>query len=154
MLESLQSFLLFGSFVWFWIITGILLICLFLSDIEEQGYAATTSLIIFLGLNYFWGNLDISQFFNFKLIGIYLLIGLIYSFIKTYFYARKKGEDGREYIKENVFRWWGLWPISLINWILSDIIRDLYNLIYDKLSNLYNGIFNLGLKSNGEKTNS
>jgi hypothetical protein len=148
MLELLQSFTLFGSVIGFYIAVLLLIGLLFYSDIEEQGYGAFFSFLIFVGVTYFWSNFNILFYFSWELICSYLGIGLLYSFIKTYFFARKKGEDGRKYIKENVFRWWFLWPVSLINWILSDIIRDLYNLVYNKLSRLYDGIFNLGLKNN------
>ena len=45
-----------------------------------------------------------------------------------------------------VFRWWFLWPISLINWAISDLIKQLYNFVYDKLVHFYDEVFNLGLK--------
>lgn len=145
MVEFFHSFVLFGSFIWFWIIFGLLIITLFASDIQEQGYGASFSLTLFLGLNYFWGNLNILSFLNYKHILMYLCLGLLYSFIRTYFYAKKEGEIGRRYLKENIFRWWFLWPISLINWIFSDLISNLYDLIYSKLNILFNKIFDWGL---------
>ena len=148
MLELLQSFTLFGSVIGFYIAVLFLIGLLFYSDIEEEGYGAFFSFLIFCGVTYFWSNFNILSYFSWGLVGSYLGIGLLYSFIKTYFYARKNGEKGRKYIKENVFRWWFLWPVSLINWILSDIIKDLYNFLYNRLSDLYNEIFNLGLKEN------
>jgi hypothetical protein len=119
MLELLQSFTLFGSVIGFYIAVLFLIGLLFYSDIEEEGYGAFFSFLIFCGVTYFWSNFNILSYFSWGLVGSYLGIGLLYSFIKTYFYARKNGEKGRKYIKENVFRWWFLWPVSLINWILS-----------------------------------
>jgi hypothetical protein len=106
MLELLQSFTLFGSIIWFYVSVLALIWLLFYSDIEEQGFGAFFSFLIFIVVTYFWGNFNILSYFSWGLIGSYLGIGLLYSFIKTYFFARKNGEKGRRYIKENVFRWW------------------------------------------------
>lgn len=146
MVEFLQSFTLFGSFIGFWFCVAALIFCFFWADNEEQGYGALASFIVFLLLTHFWSNYQFIDYINYKQVLLYLIIGFIYSFIKTFFYARKHGEVGKKYLKDNVFRWWLLWPVSLTNWILSDLLKDIYSLIYKKLSGVYEKVFELGLK--------
>ena len=98
--------------------------------------------------------------FDYKLLG-YLCIGMAFSIIRCYFYAKKERNNANKNIyshtlemdklkvlkdaknktlselKGNVFRWWFMWPASLIYWIFSDIVSDIYNLIYSKVSKIY-----------------
>lgn len=49
-------------------------------------------------------------------------------------------------LKGHVFRWWLLFPISLLTWILSDLVKDLFEYAYSKMSKTFNYILKLGFK--------
>jgi hypothetical protein len=50
-------------------------------------------------------------------------------------------------IKENIFRWWFMWVISLIVWIISDMVEEIYDCVYQRMSKIFDYVFNLGVKS-------
>lgn len=50
-------------------------------------------------------------------------------------------------LKGNVFRWWFMWPFSLINWLFTDLIKDTWNYLYSKLKRFYDFVLELGIKS-------
>jgi len=54
--------------------------------------------------------------------------------------------DRKTHLKGNVFRWWFLFPISLIDWVLSDLVKDVYNWTYKQLHKVYESILDFGLK--------
>lgn len=170
-MSALLEFTLFGSVIWFWIISIIFIISLFISEIYEEGFSATLSFIIFCVLVQFWGNISIFSYFNIKLISLYLVLGFIYSLIRVYFkgiefnnliakaklkdlsivlptkpnyYEKCAIEDKANFeLKEHIFRWWGLWVISLITWIFSDLFKNLWNFTYSRLEKFYLKIFNV-----------
>jgi len=152
-LQFFGEFALFGAAIWFWIAVVAFVISLFTFDRQENGVGALFSFIIFSVVVYFWSNFDILGYINWLNIGLYFGVGFIYSLIRTYFLGRKirsKSTGDIKYIKEklkgNVFRWWFLWPVSLLNWILSDLVEEVYNFIYSKLKNLYENILMMGVK--------
>lgn len=49
-------------------------------------------------------------------------------------------------LKGNVFRWWFLWPVSLLTWIASDFIRDAWKIIYNFFKGLFESILNMAMK--------
>ena len=165
-MEALLAITLFGSIFWAgFALTAFFIIC-FWADYKENGYVATVFFIALGALFYFFGKeawlLFISIFTWLNLL-IYFGVGLIHAFIRIFFYGRnemiKLNEDrlskmsvthqhkiNRD-IKSNVFRWWFLWPISLLNWFIKDIIHDIYNWCYDKLNRIFNVILDFGIKS-------
>tara|TARA_R110000851_G_scaffold47424_1_gene115090 strand:- start:51256 stop:51801 length:546 start_codon:yes stop_codon:yes gene_type:complete len=167
-LENLTGFILFGSVLWFWIFTSAFILVLFLSDIYENGYYAFVSFLVFLGFLHFKSNLDMVSFIQLYWYTplIYLGVGVVYAMIRTYFYGRKpytppyvNKEDSAEEVRElkrealksklknNVFRWWFLFPVSLINWIFTDLLKDFFNAIYSKLRKVFEGILDMGINS-------
>lgn len=150
-LSGLKQFVLFGSCVWAAIIVGIFLILLFVSESEEQGFIGFGSLLGLCVLNYFFGNLPLLKLISVLNVSVYLSTGLFFTIIRVFFYGRKLKLDGNEfskvYLKDNVFRWWFMWPISLLSWIFSDLIGDFWAVIYDKLSNLFEDILKFGYNS-------
>jgi len=48
-------------------------------------------------------------------------------------------------IKSNVFRYWFLFPISLTVWLFNDLFKDVFDVLYKFVGNLFNQIFLLGL---------
>lgn len=168
LVNNFPEFIFMGSVLMFYVITVIFIITLFISEVTENGYVALVSFIIFGLVTKFFGNFDITNYVGLKLVGIYLLIGLGHSLIRTYFYGRKRGvlkkklldshseDDWRlenfndatlDKLKDNVFRWWFLFPVSLLTWIFSDLMRDVWNFIYDKFKKSFEYILNLGLNS-------
>ena len=168
-MSEILTITLFGSTLYAFIALGVFLILCELSDIYENGFFAFGTLIVVSVLYYFWGSFQaVYEIFTPITISTYLLIGLVYSFIRTYISGRKLGEklktlpeaseknyrnkdtekaDYIDNLKGNVFRWWFMWPLSLLNWLFTDLIKDTWNLVYSKMNRLYNNILELGIKS-------
>jgi len=144
-MTNLINFTLFGSGIAFGIMLLLFIILLFVSDSNENGYIALFSLIVIIGLNYFWGTFPLNSLFNLRNILIYIFLGFIYSIIRTYFKGKELNNKQKESfnLKEHVFRWWFLFPICFINWLFGSLLKDLFNKVYNKLSSVYNSIFNL-----------
>jgi hypothetical protein len=153
MLTQLLTLTIFGSFIWFAILTFILIIAFFVSEKEELGYIATIAVIVYLLLNRFFGNVPILQFITWTNVLSYLGLGFVYTVIRTYFYGRYAKENGyslntlKSDLSGNVFRWWFLFPISFIYWMVSDFIAQAWDVIYDLLSNGFEKIFTAGFNS-------
>ena len=49
-------------------------------------------------------------------------------------------------LKGHVFRWLFLFPVSLINWVISDLLTDLFDWFYSKMGKAFNYIAMLGFK--------
>jgi len=143
-MEMLVPFTLFGSGIAFGIMLVLLFIILTISDIGESGGVAFAAFLIAVGLNYFWGTFPILAIVSFRSVSIYLFLGFIFSLIRTYFMGKKLDANQKAYfnLKEHVFRWWLMFPISLINWVIGDLLKDLYDIVYIKLSKVYLTIFN------------
>lgn len=143
-MENLLNFTLFGSGIALGIMLVILFIALIVSDLNESGYWAFALVLIAIGLNYFWGTFPILSFISIKMVLMYLFIGFLFSLIRTYFVGKKLSEDEKKYfkLKEHVFRWWLMFPISALTWIFGDLLKDVYNFVYSKLDRLYQSIFN------------
>jgi len=173
---TLLALTLFGSVIWFWVVVAVFIIICFASDVNENGFFAFGTLVVLSVLFYFKANIDpLLDFFALPNILIYFGIGLGFSFLRTFFSARTLGHKINEsviewkeskhddefiernkvneknyFLKElkgNVFRWWFMWPISLLTWIATDIVKDVYDYIYSKMGGFYNWIVDLGMKS-------
>lgn len=169
----LPQFLLFGSVLWFYVATLIFIAFLFYTDVNEMGYQAAVGFMAFILLLQFQSTFVPVDYFSWSTLGLYLGIGFVHSLLRTYFYGRKKLKyngyhkpetdkekeeniksqikDRKSYLKGNVFRWWFMFPISFLNWVLSDLMKDAYDVIYKQLNKLYEAIFNMGLKSAKEE---
>jgi len=139
------TYTLFGSYIGMAIALLILFISFITSDVEENGYGAAVIAAIFLGLNYFWGNLPILEIFTFRNIGIYLLLGFIFSLIRTYFKGRELSVDQKKYfdLKDHVFRWIFLFPFSLITWLFSSLLIDLFDKLWNSVEIIYKKLFGI-----------
>lgn len=145
---DIMCYTLFGSVSLFFVFLGLLVFALILADLNENGYYATVSFAIFIGLIYFWGEIVVLSIFTIKNILMYVFVGFLFSLVRTYFKGKELKKKGKEYkedfrLKDNVFRWWFLFPISAINWIFGHLLRDLYNVIYAKVEKIYVSIFNM-----------
>jgi hypothetical protein len=172
LLTTLGALTLFGSVLWFWILTIAFIVICFISDVSENGFFAFGTLIVLVILYYLKANIDpLLAFFSLAHILIYLLIGLFYSIMRTFLYGRRLGkelkglplnnDDGKntfnnqeyktkEYVdklKGNVFRWWFMWPISFINWLVSDLIKDCWDYLYSLVNKWYNYILRAGINT-------
>lgn len=175
-MEALLGLTLFGSVLWFWISVAVFIVICFISDVNENGFWAFATLVL-LGVAYYLkGHVDpLLQVLTLPNILIYLGVGLGFSVLRTFFEGRKLGHDINKNVKEwqerkltekhieenienqknyfldelkgNVFRWWFMWPISLITWAITDIVKDIYDFIYSKMKGFYNWIVDLGMKS-------
>lgn len=152
------SLVLFGSQIGFIIALVALFIAFILADVYENGYSATICALIFVGLNYFWGNLVWLSIFTWTTVGSYLFVGFLFSLVRTYFKGKEFNRDvfynqnkvlvdsnGHRKdnfdLKGNVFRWWFLFPISAITWVFGHLVVDLWNFLYSKVEGLYNYLF-------------
>ena len=158
-----SSLLLFGSFGVFIASCVILFIVFILAEAFESGYPATIAVIVFVIANYVWGNFAWLVIFTPTNIVGYILVGFLFSIIRTYFKGRefniqkaavperdKEGYRNRQgqlkehfELKEHVFRWIFLWPASLLVWVFGSILVDLWDFLYAKISKMYEYIFNL-----------
>jgi hypothetical protein len=53
----------------------------------------------------------------------------------------------KEELSGNVSRWFLMWPISMTNWMLRNIVREVWDFVYSKLKNFFNYVLELGMKS-------
>lgn len=150
-MEQLLTYAIFGSFVWAAIFVGAFIIaCLFAEGLEHGGLALI-SLIILLMVNYWWGNFPLMDLLNWTNVLLYFGVGLIFAVIRIYFYGREMGAKGYEAknldIKDHIFRWWTMWPISLLYWLGSKLFGDIWDLIYDRFKSTFEFILAAGVKS-------
>jgi hypothetical protein len=102
MLELMSAIILSFGWIWFSVMTGILLILFISSDYSENGYLAAVSFAVYAGIVYFVGDVEWSNYFTMELLYqvlIYLGIGIGFSFIRTIteVFALKKDYDN--YVK-------------------------------------------------------
>lgn len=144
MIDNLIPFTLFGSGIAFGFMLVAMFIVFIITDATENGTAAFFSLLLFIGFNYFWGTFPLLNVITFRHVGIYLTLGFLFSLIRTYFKGKRlSGRDKENFnLKDHVFRWWLMWPISLINWGFGEVLKDFYNFLYSKLEKFYQSIFN------------
>lgn len=171
MLETFLSIALFGSFVWWCIVTTVILFVFFVSEVKENGYVAFGFAIAYLTLFYFKGNQDLGIFLDWNYLLMYLGVGLIYSVLRTLIFGIKKKKEVQKHVLDNnwinskkdaigykkdqgdellrklsgnVSRWWFMWPISLVVWILRDLAIDVWEWSYKKVHKVFEAIFVLG----------
>lgn len=144
-MESLLGLTLFGSGLYFLLSVVLFLVLLIVSDVIEVGLLASFVTVVFLSVNYKAGNLPLSEILTVYNILLYIFIGFIFALVRTYFKGKELKEKQKEYfeLKEHVFRWWFLFPISAINWIFGKLMKDLWNFTYNKFEKLFTKIFNL-----------
>ncbi len=174
MWETFLSITLFGSFVWWAIITAVILFIFISSELQENGYLAFIGAVVYLIVFYFWGDQELGFLLDWKHALIYLGIGLVYTTLRTLILGNEsrikvneyisnppsfakiktkedatqyKKSEGRELINNlsgNVSRWCFLWPISLIIWLLVEKLADFWKLIWRNIHGIFESIFRLG----------
>ena len=46
-------------------------------------------------------------------------------------------------LKGHIFRWWFLFPVSMMSWFLGSVIKDVYNYLYTHIGGLFERILNM-----------
>lgn len=161
MLETINAtsaVLLFGGAIYFWILCLIVLITFFYAEYESNGYIALVGFLGFLFVTHFWSDIELSKYISWNLTGFYIGIGFVYAGIRSYFYGRKRRGDHIRIIirdlKENVLRWWFIWPISIISWVFSDLLAEVWDVVYAKVNSLFIWIVKRGLNGDYKEDNS
>ena len=139
--------LLWGSPIWFWasiIITVV--VSSIAMDLEDLFWS--TAPILALGvILQLWSTVEILPYITVWNILIYLALGLVYAFIRTYLSGRSSVTELTDYdereLKQSIFRWWLCFPISLVGWLLTDVYKGMI----EKASSLFYYVFKLGFKN-------
>jgi hypothetical protein len=177
-----SSLLLFGgAVIWTWIVLAAFVIICLIADIGKNGFWATFAFGVLCAVYYFFGQYKpLLELFSWSWVAGYLIIGLVYSVVRTYVegvklgnrvsdmptleeykisqknaYISEHNSDTREgaiygykqELKNNVARWWFLWWISMITWVLGDLLRDVWKVVYAWMKNFYDHILDLGINT-------
>jgi hypothetical protein len=161
-------FFVIGSF-WFWllVVVAYVLITICLEYPRWGGSGATLIFILSFAALWFWGGTFVSDLFSFiadnKLLSIlmfagYFLVGIVWSFVKWYFYllnCRDKIsaqiESNRTYYssiptakdnKGRIISWMTYWPMSIVWTIFNDPIKRMCKYFYQIFESWYQGISN------------
>lgn len=141
------TYTLFGSMVWFYIISIIILIGLFVVEYEESGWLGFIIFVGYIILDHLSDkNYDLKLIFTWQNVLIYLFLGVVFSLIRTYFKGKELLEDEKKRfeLKEHVFRWIFMFPISLLNWLVFRVLfKDVFNYLYKKAESIYTKLFNM-----------
>jgi hypothetical protein len=150
----------FGT-IWFWILALVssIFIIKYTED-DEDNYGASIIFVLTMVILYFFGN---SEFFkNLGLIiiqtpekflitiGCYLVIGLLWSIAKWFFFLRKIRDDydpsyssfrisnyKASNHKERITHWMMYWPLSAVWTLINDPFKRMFDEIFRKFSSLY-----------------
>lgn len=143
-MENLIPYTLASSTFLFIAFSLAFLVMLIVAYFEESIPIAFWSFVIFMLVNSIWGTLPVKSIITLKSVSIYIAIGFIYSIIRTYLLGKKltPSEKLKFKLKERIFNWWFMFPISLTIWIFGDLLKQLYNFVYNKIENFYMKIFN------------
>jgi len=111
-------------------------------EVEESISILGLVTIVFCGVNYLWLHFPLVQYVTWQNVGMYLFVGFVYSLLKTWELSKKLTPKKKEYIRleDYVFRWIFFWPISLLVWIFSDLVRVIWEWIYKHVGFLYRRI--------------
>jgi multisubunit Na+/H+ antiporter MnhB subunit len=83
------SYIAFGSCIIFWLMLFIFLVLVFLSENIKNGYLAMVSFILITIIYYFKSNFNPFEYITPVRVSLYLLIGLVFSLIRCYFYSKR-----------------------------------------------------------------
>ena len=159
----MMHFLAFGS-LWFWIFTavfgGLIIRAL---EVKEFNFIANVWLIAFIAALWQFGNNDFFTRMFYEMLnhpstiilflGIYLVLGTIWSFVKWFFYLKKESRNDHNfeyhlknnyydasYNKERIIHWMLYWPLSGLWTLINDPIRTAFEYIVEYFGGTYNKI--------------
>lgn len=137
----------------FWIIFSIAMICMFISVATESSWWGLFVLMCFFGALWLFGYKEnvhgtwqwvTHNPWQLLLIAIvYVVAGIPYSFVKWFYFLKKKKEGGTTRPpqisdnKDKLFNWIFYWPFGLLWDIIHDPFRKLFNIIYERISGGY-----------------
>jgi hypothetical protein len=163
---------LFGSALFFWLSVLIFVVICFIADIVEEGGWAFAGMIV-LGILFYLRS-DIKPILGiFTLINIffYILLGFLFTAFRVFFTGRKlwreikdlpvvdkdsgkyynsQGYRKDQFVSElsgNVSRWWLMWPVSLLNLLFVDVIKEVWLFTYPRMQRFYTYVLELGMNS-------
>ena len=113
---------LFGSEGLFLIGLLVCFLYIFLLEVMEETEPLVFIAIVALVVNQFWGTFPVWEYLlKWKMIVVYLLVGVLFSVIRTYFKGKSLTEKQlKNYdLRKDIIRWWLIWPISLVVWIIK-----------------------------------
>jgi len=166
-MDNLLTLTLFGSVVAFWSVILAFIIILFVCESTKSGVWAFATFVVVTAGCYFYSNFKILEYISVAKVIIYLIIGLLFSLIRCYFYSRRirnkiiakkltdiaqndalksAKTDIKDELQDNVFRWWFMWPASFLYWIFSDLFKDIYDQIYSLVASTYTAIVDSAFK--------
>lgn len=157
----MMSIFVFGT-LWFWLLLSlsVILMIVFIEKEEQTGTGATITLLAFIGLTCFLGN----QTFFMNLLNYvatnpgtiiltvlgYYLLGVVWSFVKWYFYLndlRVQYKEGKKTMRQDdisflenksrILVWMSYWPFSAIWTAINDPIKRGFQYLQSKLSGTY-----------------
>lgn len=161
---------LFGGVLWFWLSVVVFLTICIASDVNENGFYAFGTLVVFVIVFNFWGDISpLLGFITVKNILMYIGVGFLYATLRTFVSSKKlkkllktlpeekpseypyttKQDAKNDFKKElggNVFRWWFMWVINALVWLFKDLIGMGWDYVYSKVKFYFNWIVDLGLK--------
>lgn len=149
-LTFFSEFLLLGSAWLFWIFFVAFFSILFRAETDDAWKVSFIALGVGGFILWKWSNFPIIDYLNLINIGTYIVIGFTFALIRTYIFGRKtKGDDFyKTQLRGKIANWWFFWPISFLSWVFSDLLKDLYDLIYSKVSLIFEKIYSLGVPEN------
>lgn len=122
------------------------IVALLFFEASEQLELLFLTVFVIVVANYFWLEIPYpEEYFNWKVLLMYLFMGFLHSLIRTWDLSRKLTVEQKKYVnlKSKVFRWIFFWPVSTIVWICRDWFSSIWDFIYKHLSFLYTKILNL-----------
>lgn len=106
---------------------------------------------------------------------LYVALGLVFAILRSFFAGRKFAKDTKDLpndpnyeegksakygskeravqefieddLKGNVLRWWFMWPVSFLTWLVKDIVTDMYDYLYSKVKTFFKYIVMKGVQS-------
>lgn len=152
-----------------WLI-GIEFVVIMASTAKENTWAALVSIIFFGFIMHWVSDISLIEFFKanstyvIQTILTYLVIGILWGFVKWFFYVKKIKEEYLEFTKNNkrsktdilmkfgdippkassnkekIINWISLWPFNILWTLVSDFLTNLFNAIYKSFSGIFQKI--------------
>lgn len=156
---NLIPYTLFGSTIAFLIFIAIVLIISIVAELNDNGYPIIIAIIVLLLFNHFWGDFPVMYYCTWQNALAYIGIGFLYALLRVYFLGLKMSPaDKKRYdLRTTVLRYWAWWWISLVAWILGDILINIGDKVYTISGKIFEHIFTLhdkDVNSNAERPNS
>lgn len=161
-----MGILLFGSEILFIIVFIFFLATFLVLERLENSWGIFISFAIFITGVHFFTNYPIIKLLfvwdTLLYLVYYIIVGILYSLLKTYTVGKqltkehennilkypntyKSSDDPKKHfeLKDHVYRWIIWWWVGLINMIIGELPKKIYNYVYKKFERLYLYIWGL-----------